>query len=198
MKSILVVIIAMVLCTSITSAQKTKAVLVLKNGDRLEGFAKLNAWDMIRFRKEKKAKRENYTFDQVDTLKLFEDTEPTIYVKVKIEDKENPKVLELANHGKNVVSYRDVVRGSMMMTPMPNGGMMTTGYWGSMTYSYLRKTNEEEATYLASSAWVALNFRKRASEFFADCPALVTKIQNRELKRGDLEEIVDYYNTQCN
>lgn len=198
MKSIAVLLIMIVLCSANAKAQNTKAILIFKDGTQLEGLAKLNLWEKIKFRKGKGDKRERYTFDEVDTLKLFKDTEPTIYVRVKIEDKDNPKVLELANQGKNVVSYRDVVRGSMMMTPMPNSGMMTTGYWGSMTYSYLRKTKEKEATYLASSAWVALNFRKKASEFFTDCPALVSKIQNRELKRADLEEIIDYYNTQCN
>lgn len=198
MKTLVALLIATVLVVANIQAQRTKAVLIFKDRTQLEGLAKLNPWDNIKFRKEKGDKRERYTFEEVDTLKLFEDTEPTIYVRVKIEDKDNPKVLELANQGKNVVCYRDVVRGNMMMTPMPNGGMMTTGFWGTMTYSYLRKTEEKEATYLASSAWVALNFRKKASEFFADCPALVSKIQNRELKRADLEEIIDYYNTQCN
>ncbi|NVN18059.1 hypothetical protein GUA46_06885 [Muricauda sp. HICW] len=199
MKSLAILIITIILCTANTKAQNTKAVLIFKNGTQLEGLANLKPWDNIRFRKEKGAKREHFTFNEVDTLKLFKEEEPSIYVKVKIKDKDNPKVLELVNHGKNISCYRDVVnpRGNMMMTPMPNGGMMTTGFWGTITYSYLRKAGEEEATHLASSYWITLNFRKNASEFFADCPPLASKIQDRELQRGDLEEIIDYYNTQC-
>ncbi len=199
MKSIVILLITIVLCTESTKAQRTKATLIFKNGTQLEGLAKLNHWGKIKFRKEKGDKRKRYTFDEVDTLQLFDGEEPSIYVQVKIKDKNKPKVLELADHGKNVSCYRDVVNsnGNMTMTPVPNGGMMHTGFWGTITYSYLRKTEEEEAVYLASTNWVALNFRKKASEFFADCPTLVSKIQNRELRRGHLTEIIDYYNTKC-
>lgn len=195
MRPIDVFIITIMLCVTNTMAQITKAVVILKNGIRLEGFAKLNPWDNIKFRKGKGDKREHYTFEEVDTLKLFEDTDSPTYVQVKIKDKKKPKVLELVERGKNVSCYKDVMLGNMHQTFMPNGTVMITGFWGTMTYSYIRKTDEEEATYLASSAWVALNFRKNASEFFADCTSLVSKIQNRELKRADLEEIITYYNT---
>ncbi len=72
----------MVLCAPIM-AQKTKAVLIFKDGTQKEGFARLNQWEKIKFRKEEKAKKESYTFEQVNTLKLFEDNSPAIYAQVK-------------------------------------------------------------------------------------------------------------------
>ena len=40
-------------------------------------------------------------------------------------------------------------------------------------------------------------FKKRATQFFEDCPSLVSKIENKELKKEDLILIVEYYNSNC-
>jgi hypothetical protein len=40
-------------------------------------------------------------------------------------------------------------------------------------------------------------FRKDMSEFFSDCPELVEQIQNRNLRKGDLELMVMEYNKKC-
>jgi aspartate aminotransferase-like enzyme len=37
-------------------------------------------------------------------------------------------------------------------------------------------------------------FKKRMTEFFADAPAIVNKINTEEYKKGDIEEIVREYN----
>jgi len=42
-----------------------------------------------------------------------------------------------------------------------------------------------------------LTFRKDMTEYFRDCPELVNRIQERELRRGDLEIIVMEYNKKC-
>lgn len=41
------------------------------------------------------------------------------------------------------------------------------------------------------------SFRKRAMDFFSDCPSLVSKIENKVLKRDDLITITEFYNN-CN
>ncbi|WP_462251878.1 hypothetical protein [Ekhidna sp.] len=40
----------------------------------------------------------------------------------------------------------------------------------------------------------AINFKKRAAEFLNDCPEVSAKIENKELKFGDLDQIVAQYN----
>ncbi len=42
-----------------------------------------------------------------------------------------------------------------------------------------------------------IGFRKRMSEYFSDCPELVSMIQGKEFRRRDLDEIILYYNNQC-
>lgn len=180
--------------------QKSKAELIFKDGVILKGYGEPTNVNNIRFRKEKRAKKQFFSFEEVDTLKVYYDFNPTIFVLVKIKDKTIPQVLEMAHTGKNVTYFREVSQGynAPMMTPAGGGGFMMTG--GGMyrtTYSYLRKPGEEYALYLGSSNWLTKNFKKTASEFFSDCPHLVSKISNRELKKRDLKEIIHYYNSVC-
>lgn len=199
MKSIVVLISMIVLCSANAKAQNTKSVLIFKDGTQLEGLAKVNFWEQIKFRKGKGEKRERYTFDEVDTLKLFEDTEPSIYVQVKIKGEGFHEILEVVDQGKNLIYYRDRNERYYAPATMPNGNMPPIPMGGSYSYtdSYVRKPGENEATYLASTNWLSKNFKKAASKFFSDCPRLVAKIQNRELKKKHFKQIITYYNTQC-
>lgn len=200
MKSIVILLFTIVLYTPCIKAQKTKAVLIFKNGTQLEGLAKLNLWEKIKFRKERGDKRKRYTFDEVDTLKLFEDEVPSIYVQVKIKDEGFHKILELVDQGKNLIYYRDNIQGYYGSSAIPNGSMPSVPMGGSYSYtdSYVRKPGENEATYLASTSWLSGNFKKMASKYFDDCPNLVAKIQHKEFKKRHLKEIIAYYNTKCN
>ena len=181
--------------------QKTRAELIFKDGTILKGLAEPTKVNNIRFRKERKAKKIFYSFKEVDTLKVYYDFSPTIFVLVKIKDKTVPKVLEMARTGKNVTYFRDVSQGyaAPMRTPTAGGGFMMTGGGGqyNITYSYLRKSSEKEAVYLGSSNWMTKNFKKGASNFFSDCPKLVLKIKNKEFKKRDLKEIIEFYNSNC-
>lgn len=40
-------------------------------------------------------------------------------------------------------------------------------------------------------------FKKEMGKYFADCPELVSLIEEKEFKRRDIGEIVTYYNTKC-
>tara|TARA_R110000744_G_scaffold361377_3_gene469116 strand:+ start:93 stop:665 length:573 start_codon:yes stop_codon:yes gene_type:complete len=181
-------------------SQKTKAELIFKDGTLMKGLGEPTNVNNIRFRKERKAKKEFYSFEEVDTLKVYYDFNPTIFVIVKIKDKTVPKVLEVAHSGKNVTYFRDIEQGYSAPTRTPTGGggfFMSGGGAYNTTYSYLRKTDEKEAVYLGSSNWMTKNFKKGASDFFSDCPLLVKKIQNRDFRKKDLKEIILFYNTEC-
>ena len=76
---------------------------------------------------------------------------------------------------------------------MYNAGTgMTTG--GS-TYSVERFVLQKNNGSLVQPRWIS--FRKDMSKFFADCPELVQRIQDRDFKKGDLELIVQDYNQKC-
>ena len=41
------------------------------------------------------------------------------------------------------------------------------------------------------------NFKKKAKEYFKDCPSIVKKIKSGKYKKTDIIEIVEYYNVFC-
>ena len=41
------------------------------------------------------------------------------------------------------------------------------------------------------------SFKKRASEYFSDCPSLVSKVESKKYTRKDLEGLVNHYNDNC-
>ena len=78
------------------------------------------------------------------------------------------------------------------------GGMhMTMGHSYNISSYYVRKENETEVTHLGSTSWISKNFKKAASNYFKDCPNLVEKLQNKEYKKKDIREIIDFYNEYC-
>lgn len=42
-----------------------------------------------------------------------------------------------------------------------------------------------------------LSFKKEMTEYFSNCPKLVQKIESKDFRKKDLEEIVNYYNSEC-
>lgn len=192
----------LMLTASLSFGQRTRAELIFKDGSLLEGIAEPVNKNFIKFRKEPKAKKEYFTFEEVDTLKVYYDFIPTIYVMVKLKNGFAPKVMELARAGKNVVYYRSISQGNAASLGfLSNGGgagaMMSGSGFSGAKHFYVRKTNEEGAIRLASSSWFSKNFKNTASNFFSDCPELVKKIQNREFKKRDINEIIEFYNTKC-
>jgi len=187
-----------ILLFSISSvAQKFKAELIFKNGDAIIGLGEPAQKNLIRFRKEKKAKKEFFTFEEVDTLKVYYDFNPTIFVYQRIKGRVYPNVLELADVGKNVIFYRDNTQGYMTFSNVGAMNGMGRGRTVNLTHSFVRKTNDDMATHLGSNDWISKNFKKAASNFFSDCPQLVKKIENKELKKKNLMEIIDFYNNSC-
>ncbi len=66
----------------------------------------------------------------------------------------------------------------------------------NITY-YVLKEGQAMAKYIKGNNIDYGSFRNNAIKFFSDCELLVTKIKNKKYKRKHLEEIVTYYNEEC-
>lgn len=190
-----------VLFTLSIYSQKGSGTIFFKGGKTLQGTIKIAVGDIVKYKKDKKSKKVKYSFKDIDRIEMYRGSDLDTYVFLKIKDQDNPKVLEEIETGR-VNLYRIVTEGTTAGMPMMNGmggGMvMGMGHSYSLKSYYTLKQGEVEATYLGSTRWFSKNFKKAASEYFNDCPTLVEKIQNREFKKSDIREIVDFYNTSCN
>lgn len=74
----------------------------------------------------------------------------------------------------------------------PSSGAMTGGFMYDTDRYILQKGVRGELKQIKG-----MSFRKDMAEYFADCPELVKKIEEKEFKREDMEAIVRFYNAQC-
>ncbi|OBX22932.1 hypothetical protein BAA08_06550 [Bizionia sp. APA-3] len=56
---------------------------------------------------------------------------------------------------------------------------------------------KDEVPLESAAALVMSGFKKKAKEYFQDCPSLVNKIETKIFKSDDLEAILNYYNANC-
>ncbi|WP_026754255.1 hypothetical protein [Sediminibacter sp. Hel_I_10] len=71
------------------------------------------------------------------------------------------------------------------------------GSGNTITDYYVKKKGDHKATQLGSRNFINLiNFKQRALEYFADCPAVIENI-NKKFKRKKTHELVQFYNAQC-
>ena len=98
--------------------------------------------------------------------------------------------------------YTNDVAGYNFYTMGGNGmggfGTMSYGGGSSIIYYYVNHEGENEVLKITSFGNFSKNFKNAASDFFKACPVLVEKIQNKTYTKGDLEEVVEFYNSKCN
>jgi hypothetical protein len=179
-------------------AQSTKAILTFKDGSVLEGLGKLKGAEKVKFRKNKKTKAAKYHFSDLESVKIFTVDEANTYVYLLDKQKNKFRVLEEVLKGK-VSLYRIVSRGNHGGF----GGFGTNGMTFSVSTSfsiksfYVRKSGEDSISNLGSTSLFSKNFKKAASNYFKDCPKLVTKIQHKEYRKRDIRAMIEFYNSNC-
>lgn len=183
-------------------AQRTKAILFFKDGTQITGLGKLKGANKVKFRKTRKDKAKKYDFKNLEKVKIYEADDIITYVYLKIKGKNKYKVLEQVVVGE-VMLYKIVAQGQHAGVGMGGfggaGGGMGFGMGTSFTIKnyYVKRKNDQEVTHLGSTSLFSKSFKKAAGNYFKDCLNLVKKIQNKEYKKRDIREVVEYYNTEC-
>ena len=185
----------------------TKGELVLKNGDTLKGQIKLpmisknliaiNGKEKVKYRKNRKSKKTKYDENQVRKV-IFRNSDTEVAYFEFIQTSENKKGLfKVISSGKATLYARSVsiTNSAPMYMGGPNGGT-----WNHWNYSfsdfnefYVLKEDEKIASPLIT-ARISRSFKKRAMEYFSDCPNLVSKLDEKIYVKDDIKEVVDEYN----
>jgi hypothetical protein len=197
MKLKLLITSLILLTNLVVFGQKDKAELVFKDGNRIEGLAKLTKEGTIKFRKNRKEKKQLFTFKEVDTLFLENKTGSYApFMQVKVKGQLTPKILLMKFTGPRLTCFEDYFM--VYRAPGSANPGMGIGNFYTVTNSYFKKPNEERAVQLVNNNELfPKSFRKSASAYFEDCPDLAEKILKREFKQQHINEIVQYYNYQC-
>ncbi len=178
------------------AAQKQEAILYFKDSTVLKGLAKITHGKSILFKKNKDDKKIEYTFEELRCVEIKEKKKSENFTTYcyKIIPENGYSLLKQIEVGKvNLYKFFDVYHSSKSG---PNGSMTTKN--SSISRYYIAKENIEIVTHLGSNGlFFDKKFKKAASNYFKDCPELVTKIQKKKYKKKHIEELVKYYNEKC-
>eukprot|EP01029_Cantina_marsupialis_P007236 TRINITY_DN179_c0_g1_i1.p1 TRINITY_DN179_c0_g1~~TRINITY_DN179_c0_g1_i1.p1 ORF type:complete len:218 (+),score=5.27 TRINITY_DN179_c0_g1_i1:1178-1831(+) len=196
------------------SAQKKKATLYFRNGDVVEGLAKIKADHSIKFRKDKSSKASTYTSQEIKGITIRE-----IYkIKYRVIIKDNTyyykrgerngklgdlKLFRLCVEGKlnlfgevHIKGARVGPMGSMMLSG-PNPGLrMPIFDFRMKPYNYYVCRGESDTLSFLTSKQVGKgeSFKVNALKYCKDCPEVLNKIEGDAYKEMDVESIVKEYN----
>lgn len=175
------------------TAQKTQGTIYMKNGTVKKGLVKRSGLKSVKYRSSKKSKSVKFNFEELERVEILERRGKETFVNLKITAK-HEKIVQLVEEGRvNLFSSYDHIF-------IPSAGAGGTAMGGSSQHLnnlYVKRKEEKLPTHLGSNQLFTKNFKKAASEFFKDCTVLVSKIQNNEYKKRDIQEIVAFYNTEC-
>jgi hypothetical protein len=218
-----IILIAGLLISSIGFCQYswTDAVVTLKNGTVLNGEAKIPqvssglniGTEKLRYRSDRQSKKRKFKVHEVESVvftidfkervdgKRIEKTRVDTYVPVLIKEKRKNDLMgfmqkvvvgNVSLYGRTVTQYNGSSIGGVGGAAAP----MFIPSWSSHNQLWVKRDGQEAE--LINQISLLKGFKARAVEYFEDCPSLIEKLQDRELKKSDLKEIVEFYNVDCN
>ncbi len=200
----------------------TKAEVTLKSGAVLKGQASMNmmtnginiAKEKLKYRPNKKTKTKKYVPEEIEQIlftvtykekvgrKKIEKTRVEKYIPVFLNKKQTKLGFFelLVDGGLRLVGRTVSVQSGGGWNGVSNipGGAPTymPGYMGSHNQVMFLKEGKKPEIFNQIS--LTKSFRKRAMDYFKDCPVLKNKIDKKEFTKEDLQSIVKFYNTSCN
>jgi len=184
----IVLIIVFLFVLPIT-AQYSEATITFKNGTELNGLIKSNSRG-ISFKKDENSKKLRYKKKGIDCIKMHDIDKTYCYRYIK---KSKIVKIELLITGK-VTLYKHIVYkkfGGNGWNGGNEGNYTETHYFGS-------RGNEKILTKILNlDGPFARGFKKATSKYFKDCPKLVSLIKEGNYNRDEIEEVVNYYNKNC-
>lgn len=192
----------------------TEGRIVLKNGDTITGQIELpmvskdlitfGGSEKVKYRKDHKSEKIKYDETQVSQI-IFKrsDTEIAYFEYVPVSDK-HKGIFKVITRGKATLygrmvsvtssGYRNGIGvgfGSPVSNNVPGGIWMYNS--NDLDEFYVLRPNETVAEPLVT-ARISRSFKKRAMDYFSDCPALVAKLEEGMYKNTNAREVVEFYN----
>lgn len=186
------VVLLCVFLFSLCSAQMKQIEITLKTGVVLKGIGKIKS-DTFKYKADKNDEAQEFAFAEVKSAEFESDEDEKVVYRC-FQTQENDEyiaVVEKAFGDKVELYTRTFVYNTVGMNGMQN--------FQQSTFYYVKKNSDEKLTALGEYNIIFNSLKSKVKDYFSDCSNLVDKLENRELKvRKGLEEIVEFYNKNCN
>jgi len=173
-----------------------EATIHFNDGTSIRGYGKITINSSVKFKISEDSKANIWTELMVKGITLHRQDVDIEFLYVHVKNSSLIKLLEVIELGEisifvEVNSYLVETGGQFNNTP---GFVNMPSYYEDLSYQFfLKKESEKEAIKLFG----IFNFKKHAIAFFEDCPQIVDRNKNRKYNRGDIIEMVHYYNDYC-
>ncbi|WP_419211566.1 hypothetical protein ACNR9Q_12555 [Maribacter sp. X9] len=173
----------------------TEGELLLKGGKTLVGELRIpivskdlihfNGKSKVRFRNKEKGEKAAYDEEQVELMKFKYSESEIAYFKYIPVSENKKEIFCVVVSGKATLYGRTV--GMTTTTP----GILS---FYNLNEFYVQRPDEAIASPL-ETVRPSKSFRKRATEYFQDCPIIVSKLSTKIFSKDDIITIVETYNT---
>ena len=180
----------------------TEGTVYLKNGTVKEGLLRItrvskdyiafNGKQRVKFKVNEEAKKEKYGHTQVEKV-VFKnaDAETVEYVYIPVSEKKYELFTKIVNGKADL--YARIVSFTSGCYPAPVNRRWAPFNGNDSEEFYVWREGEKTASPLITLR-VSRSFKKRAMEYFADCPALVEKLEDKSYGEENIEDVVKDYN----
>jgi len=188
-----------------------KAKVFLKDGTILKGEARLSmpssktvsgSNESLRFTEGRKKPIQTFKAKVIDSIIFKLDYRTKVNGK-KVDQKRSAKYITFyKNKNKSKLGFAELlIDGELRLLTRSvshsnNSGGMNNGFTISMFEQQLIQFRNEVPLEIYNTVKME-SFKKRAMEYFQDCPSLVSKIEAKTFKSDDLAVILKYYNDNC-
>jgi hypothetical protein len=167
--------------------------LKLKNGQTADVLGKAKD-DYFIFKETANSKPKTIHASKIEYLKM----------KNNLSDFSKFRYLKVRSTGKYLL-MEEAIEGSVSLFIItsrfhhanPFGAGMVTMPSSIIVNHYMKRNEDDEVVFLSSTHFANSNLKSVGLEFFKDCPKLVEKIENKEFKKSQVEDVVKYYNSNC-
>ena len=175
-----------------------KVSLVLRDGDTITGFGKINYYDKILFWKSMDDEKMIYDHRIVKRIMIFKNDELIKYDYKIVHGYPFAENIRLLNepivtgkknlYSKNHTGYHSTTAQT---------GAFTTSIEYDYTVYYISNKSKDNVTYLHLARTQSKKFKKLASTIFVECQDTIEKIKSNYFGKEGIVEIVAYYNKHC-
>lgn len=169
-------------------SQDQEATIFFKDGDSIQGFAMIKN-EKIKFRISLDEKPDTWDYESVSKVEFYGFNIIKTYVYMKPNKYEKHRLFELLVNGE-ISLYLEGF--SILINNSTNNKIPSEV---TKEYNYVKRKTDEYPTCI--NCYPLESWKKKTLAFFKDCPNLIKKIKNNELREIHLVDIVYFYNDYC-
>jgi len=177
----------MVFSCSLANAQFNKGTVFLKDSTELKGLIRIKTFGGIKFKTTQDSESTDYDYKQITGF----DTDGEKYRYINNQEGFPPILLKEKIKGEISLYSNEVYNpGHSIPNGFAGGGTGMTFGGGSATIYHILVKNK--------LIRVGTKIKNKHLEILKNCTSLIEKIENKDLKKRDVYEIINYYNNSCN